>query len=115
MRDAKGRPRVSLGATPVGWCLRFLAEHGGNHALLEATADGSALLLFSGLAEGLEEAHVSLTADVEGSKGTGSVALRDSRHLRRILLAFDGATAEPILAAGRTTQVVEAKLPPLKE
>ena len=44
---------------------------------------------------------------VEGGKGTGAVVLRDSRHLRRILLGFEGATAEPILAAGRNVQHLE--------
>ena len=108
--DLEGRPRVTLGATTVGWALGFLAEHGGRHAVLEATQAGSALLLFSGLAEGLEEAHVSLTADVEGGKGTGAVALRDSRHLRRIVLGFHSPCGEPIVACGDQVEPLAALL-----
>ena len=102
LHDPEGRPRVTLGATTVGWALGFLAEHGGRHAVLEATQAGSALLLLSGLAEGLEESHVALNVDAEAGAATGSVSLRDSRHLKRILLGFHSPVGEPIIACGET-------------
>ena len=108
LRDAEGRPRVTLGATTVGWALAFSTADGGRHAILEAAKAGSALLLFSGLAEGLEEAHAALSVDAEAGAATGSVSLRDSRHLKRILLGFHSPVGEPIIACG-------AKVTPLSD
>ena len=90
-----------MGQTQAGWALAFSTAAGGRHAILEATQAGSALLLFSGLAEGLEEAHVALNVDAEAGAATGSVGLRDSRHLKRILLGFHSPAGEPIIACGQ--------------
>ena len=89
-----------MGQTRAGWALGFLTADGGRHAILEATKAGSALLLFSGLTEGLEESHVMLNVDAEAGAATGSVSLRDSRHLKRILLGFHSPVGEPIIACG---------------
>ena len=110
LRDAEGRPRVTVGQTRAGWALAFSTADGGRHALLEAGQAGSCLLLFSGLAEGLEEAHVALNVDAEAGAATGSVSLRDSRHLKRILLGFHSPCGEPIVACGDQVEPLAALL-----
>ena len=78
----------------------FSTADGGRHALLEAGQVGSCLLLFSGLAGGLEESHVALNVDAEAGAATGSVSLRESRHLKRIQLGIHSPVGEPIIACG---------------
>ena len=95
MLDQRARERVRLGQTHVGWGLTFVAEHGGNHALLEVSRAGASLLLFPGLPEGLEESYVSLIVDAEAGPASGAMFLRDSRQGKPIMVGFRQSDGEP--------------------